>query len=239
MAEKSVLFVGLVESQREQIELPDGTSLSTVDSIDEALDHLSLSPAALIVANDRIGSHDSLDLYDRILKGNLDESTPVLFLVPEGSGMQPFVYLRQRHGFEVCYLDAQGAPHSHFIKEAPNERGHSVRTLHADRLNDDIALLLSDDDFMPPEESADMEQRLWELGFNRDLAVEGQSYHIQTEITEVRPLTISTTVFSDGRALHAQQDRLKTKDLDLDAVRHELEIIHAKVVGRISRGELG
>jgi len=237
MADKSVLFVGLQDDQVTLVALPEDVASARVDDCDEALDHVALTPPDLIVANDTIGELDSLDFFGRLIDANPDSSTPVFFLAPPESGVRPFLYQRRRSGFEVRYLDTAGAVHAHFVKEKPTEKSYTVRALDPDLLSEEIVRFLSGGAALMPEEE-DLEQRTLELGFNQDVLVEGAKYHVQTEVVAVTPLTVSSSVFCGGRAVHSQQQRIEPKPLDFGDVRSKVESIHAGIVGRVTTGDL-
>ncbi len=213
MKQVSVLFVGLRPEQRQEIRLPEGAEgiLSTsVDSVAEAVDIVSLTPPTLIVANDKIGDLDSLDFFTKVLNANPDADTPVFFLATPGSGVQPFVYEHRRSGFAVRYLDAEGGQHTHFIKEASTEKDFIVRAINPDRVSDEVSrYLCGEGGASDTEQEDDFEARAWELGFNQECSCGEQSYHVQTEVIEIQPLTVSTTVFNAGQAVHSHEQRIK------------------------------
>lgn len=239
MEERTVLMVGLQQEQADSIPLPEGVTAARVATVSEAVDALTRSPPALIVTNDSIGEHDSLDFYQRMVEAAPESATPVVFMAPPGTGMHPFVYQRQVSGFQVRYLDADGEPHTHFVSEETKEKAYCVRALHPDRFGGELVELLSDDGGFPDEPTGEeLEARLWELGFNQDLAAGEQTYHIQTEVVDVKPLTISTAVFSAGRAVHSQQERLKQKGQSLKQLRTRVGSIHAAVVSQVNAGAI-
>ena len=82
-------------------------------------------------------------------------------------------------------------------------------------------------------------QRIWELGFNQDVSVGGKDYHIQTEVIEIEPLTVASTVLNQGRAIATEEQRLKaTTSDDVEQLRSEVAAAHAKVVRRMHEGGL-
>lgn len=239
MKQMSVLFVGLNPEQRQEVWLPDSAEGTSVDSVAEAVNIVSLTPPTLIVANDKIGELDSLDFFTKVLNANPDADTPVFFLATPGSGVQPFVYEHRRSGFTVRYLDTEGRKHEHFIKEASTEKDFTVRAINHDQISDEVNRCLSGEGgAADTDHEDDFEARVWELGFNQDFACGEQSYHVQTEVIELEPLTVSTTVFNAGQAVHSHQQKIRMKEHDLRRVRIEVESIHVSVVSRVRSGEL-
>ena len=239
MADKSVLFVGLAVDQIQSISVPDDVEAKNVDNVAEAADIISLTSPSVIVSNDKIGDLDSLEFFTRVLEARPDIETPVFFLASPTSGVDPFVYEHRRSGFEARYLDADGALHTHFVTEESREKDFTVRSLRRDSVLEEVRRYLSGDVGSTQElTQEEFEARVWELGFNQEVAVDGANYHVQTEVIDIKPLTVATTVFCSGRALHSCEQRIKTKEQTLGRLRTEVESAHVGVVSQVHAGEL-
>ncbi|MFC1609921.1 hypothetical protein ACFL6C_03095 [Myxococcota bacterium] len=236
MANKTVLFVGLAGEQVANLPLPDGVEATTVSSSQDAVDHIALAPPDLIVANDRIGDLDSLDLFGQIVEADPESSTPVIFLAPPGSGVQPFLYQRRRVGFEVRYLDGDSELHTFFVNEPETDKAFTVKPIRIELLGEEIADTLSEAGDRRSEADSNWREQVWEIGFNQDIAGDTR-YHVQTEVVDVEPIAVSSTVFSAGQALHAEQAKLEGEFSSLEEVRQQVESVHAAMVGRVAGGE--
>ncbi len=238
MAERSVLFVGMPELQSNQVLLPEGYERVCVDTGAEAIDQLLLAPPELIVASSRISDSDCLDFFREVIKVDASRDTPIVFVAPD-DGMRPFLYQTSPQGFAVRYLDAEGATHTHFIREETEKKSYTVRALNGASLTEELAAILAGAGLEATEPTdEELEARLREIGFNNELAVAQTTYHVQSEVVELKPLTVATTVFSAGRAVFAQEKKLKIGRGDFTLLRAEVENIHIGVVNRVSAGDL-
>ena len=239
MPEKSVLFVGLSAADLEQIPLPEGVGRTQVGSCTEALDQLLLAPPSLIVANHTIGGEESLEFFTRAMAAGADLSTPIVFVAPPGSGVQPFLYHRRRSGYEVRYLDGSGDVHTYFVDETPKEKDYVLKTFDAAHVKDEIGQLLLADAGTSSEVTEEAtEAKLLEVGFNQAIDVNGTRYHVQTEVIAAKPPTVSTTVIKNGRAVHSNRQQIKLKHPTFETLRNEVEKIHLSTAGRVSAGDL-
>lgn len=239
MDNKRLLLVGLEENEPlGHFELPGNVEVSTAESVPEAVDSLLLTSPDLIVANHQIGPMDSLDFITSVMESIPENNAPVVFLGPPGTN--PFVYEQQNEGVVVRYLDVDRTVHSHFVREWAGEREYAVRSFNADTLGDEILRLLSGNRDLPAisPSDADLESMIWEMGLNQDLTIEGTRYHIQTEVIDLRPLTVATTVFSAGRTVHGCEQRVSAGISDVEAARAGIGDAHAGIVRRLRTGEL-
>lgn len=240
MGKNGILVVGLSGDEVEQLRLPPGFEITCAHSIAEALDLIALDPPGLIVAKEEMGDGDSLDLFTRVTKSNPEFFTPMVFVASPGSGVDPFVYQRQRVGFEVRYLDAQGELHTHFVQESGEAKRYTLLPLRQEETGEMVRRLLAGEaEQGVTAESATAGSSLLELGFNQAVTVGGIKYHVQTEVIEAQPLTVASTIFSGGRAIHASRQRLKIASASLEEVRREVEAIHAGMLSRVHAGEVG
>jgi hypothetical protein len=235
MGEKNALLVGLADEQVASLGLSEGVVATRIDDAAEALNLLSLSPPDLIIANATIGAADSLDFFGQIMRADPESTIPVVFLAAPQSGIDPFLYQRERPGFTVRFVDAAGSAQEHFVPEPCTEHAFTLRSLSPEQVATEVARLLGGEPAPAPASEVSSE-RLFELGFNQVVTASGQRYHVQTEVVAVDPVVVSCTVICAGRTVHAAQEQLNKKAKGLDVVRAQVEAIQADAVARVKTG---
>ena len=240
MPDKAVVFVGLEEGRILEFGLDESVDVSVAESISEAVSLLSLSEPDLIISNHIIGDLDSLDFIAEIMEASPDHIPPVVFTAPPGSGIQPFIYERRISGFEVVYLDAEGRSFTVFVEEEANKRDYSVRSLFEEKLVEEVTnILAGTHDSSPGELSREEYEALaWELGMNQELEIQGIQYHVQTEVIDLDPLRVETTVFSSGRALFTEEQSTEVVGPDLPCARLAIEERHTSIIRKLRTGEI-